>query len=272
VSVVVIIPARYASTRLPGKVLADIAGKPMIAHVLRRAQEARGVDRVLVATDDERIAAAVEASGGDAVMTRSDHASGTDRIAEVARELAADIVVNVQGDLPMLEPSYVEAAVSALEGADGAGGGREAPVMSTLATPLAAEERERDQVVKVVCDRRGDALYFSRSPIPWRDRSGAGGNGSSGAAALRHIGLYAYRRPFLLELARLEPTPLERSERLEQLRVLEHGFRCRVAIVEASESMIEVDTPEDLERIRRLFAVRPVREELGGNAMRERHG
>jgi 3-deoxy-manno-octulosonate cytidylyltransferase (CMP-KDO synthetase) len=266
VSVVVIIPARYASTRLPGKVLADIAGKPMIAHVLRRAQEAHGVDRVLVATDDERIAAAVESHGGDAVMTRSDHASGTDRIAEVARELAADVVVNVQGDLPLLEPSYVEAAVAALDEPAEARGRRAPPAMSTLATPLAPEERARDQVVKVVLDRAGDALYFSRSTIPWHER---GANGSSGGAGLRHIGLYAYRRPFLLELAQLAPTPLEKSERLEQLRALEHGHRCRVAIVEASESMIEVDTPEDLERIRRLFAVRPVREEAGGD---ERHG
>jgi 3-deoxy-manno-octulosonate cytidylyltransferase (CMP-KDO synthetase) len=250
--------------------LADIAGKPMIAHVLRRARDARGVDRVLVATDDERVAAAVESEGGDAVMTRADHASGTDRIAEVARELAADVVVNVQGDLPMLEPGYIEAAVSALQPKPSeTDGGRAAPVMATLATRLRPGEAERAQVVKVVCDRFGDALYFSRRAIPWTEDAAT--NGSPGHG-LRHIGLYAYRRSFLLELAALEPTPLERAERLEQLRVLEHGHRIRVAVVEASEAMIEVDTPEDLERVRELFAVRRSREELGGSAMRERHG
>jgi 3-deoxy-manno-octulosonate cytidylyltransferase (CMP-KDO synthetase) len=271
VSVVVIIPARYASTRLPGKALVDIAGKPMIVHVLRRAQEARGVDRVLVATDDERIAVAVESHGGDAVMTRRDHVSGTDRLAEVARDMTADVVVNVQGDLPMLEPSYVEVAVAALDAAPLDDGPRGAVSMSTLAAPLAIEDRERDQVVKVVRDRFGDALYFSRSAIPWREKCAK--NGASGeAGALRHIGLYAYRRPFLLEFARLEPTPLERAEHLEQLRALEHGVRIRVAVVEAGDSMIEVDTPEDLERVRRFFAVRSGREEMGGAAMRERNG
>jgi 3-deoxy-manno-octulosonate cytidylyltransferase (CMP-KDO synthetase) len=268
VAVVVIIPARYASTRLPGKALVDIGGKPMIAHVLRRALEARGVDRVLVATDDERVAAAVEREGGDAVMTRADHPSGTDRIAEVARELSADVVVNVQGDLPLLEPGYVESAVRALA-ADTGSPERPAPVMATLATPLRTGEAERSQVVKVVCDRFGDALYFSRCAIPWHE---PGNENGDGVAGLRHIGLYAYRRSFLLELAGLVPTPLERAERLEQLRVLEHGHRIRVAVVEASEAMIEVDTPEDLERIRELFAVRRSREDLGGAAMRERHG
>jgi len=267
VSVVVIIPARYASSRLPGKALADIAGKPMIAHVLRRAREARGVDRVLIATDDDRIAAAVEREGGDAVMTRPDHASGTDRIAEVACDLSADVIVNVQGDLPLLEAGYVESAVSALTAA---GEEADAPMMSTLATPLLPDEAGRPQVVKVVCDRAGNALYFSRRAIPWSSQAGAR-NAGTPSAAFRHIGLYAYRRPFLLELARLSPTPLEQAERLEQLRVLEHGFRIRVAVVEASAGMIEVDTPEDLERVRERFAVRRSKEELGGT-MRERHG
>jgi len=260
VSVVVIIPARYASTRLPGKALAEIAGKPMIAHVWRRASEARGVDRVLVATDDPRVAAAVEDEGGEAVMTRPDHVSGTDRVAEVARGLSAEIVVNGQGDLPLLDPGLVESAVEALRGAPGAHGA--APVMSTLATPLARDERERSQVVKVVLDRFGDALYFSRLPVPW-------GEGDGG---LRHIGLYAYRRPFLLEIAALQPTPLEGRERLEQLRVLEHGGRIRVAVVETAGTMIEVDTPEDLERVRATVAVRPRDEATGGEAMRARHG
>lgn len=279
-SVVVIIPARYASTRLPGKALVDIGGKPMIVHVLRRAELARGVDRVLVATDDERIAVAVEREGGEAVMTSPHHASGTDRIAEVARDLTADVIVNVQGDLPMLEPSYVEAAVAALEPSPPEAGvtGSPGPSMSTLATPLAEDEGERSQVVKVVRDRFGDALYFSRSAIPWGARPASGGADDAApppgeaALALRHIGLYAYRKPFLLGLAKLAPTPLERAERLEQLRVLEHGQRIRVAVVEASPSMIEVDTPEDLERVRALFAVRPGREGTGAASLRERHG
>lgn len=238
-SVVVVIPARYASTRLPGKALVDIAGEPMIVHVWRRASLARGVDRVLVATDDARIASAVEGAGGAAVMTRADHPSGTDRIAEVCRALDAEVVVNVQGDLPLLEPGFVEAAVAPLLGGTDRGEGSGAVHMATLATPLQPGEAERTQVVKVVRDRRGDALYFSRAPIPW-----------PGTTGLRHIGLYAYRRTFLLELAGLAPTPLEQSERLEQLRALENGYRIRVEVVPASDAMIEVDTPEDLERAR----------------------
>lgn len=243
-SVVVIIPARLDSTRLPRKALAEIAGAPMIVHVWRRACAARGVARVLVATDDGAIARAVESAGGTAVMTRSDHASGTDRLAEVARGLRDEIVVNVQGDLPFLDPNYVEAAVAPLV-APPAGGEAAPPRMATLATPLRPGEAERPQVVKVVRDRRGDALYFSRAPIPW-----PGGEG------LRHIGLYAYQRDLLLELASLAPTPLESTEKLEQLRALEHGHRIRVAIVSASEGMIEVDTPEDLERARAAVAAR----------------
>jgi 3-deoxy-manno-octulosonate cytidylyltransferase (CMP-KDO synthetase) len=272
-SVVVIIPARYGSTRLPGKALAEINGKPMIVHVLRRAELARGVDRVLVATDDERIAVAVERERGEVVMTSPHHVSGTDRIAEVARELTADVIVNVQGDLPMLEPAYIEAAVAALEPASAEAGeaAPPAPSMSTLATPLAPGEAERSQVVKVVRDRFGDALYFSRSPIPWGVKPEDAVAGEA-AVALRHIGLYAYRRAFLLGLAKLAPTPLERAEKLEQLRVLEHGQSIRVAVVEASPAMIEVDTPEDLERVRALFATRPGREGTGAANLRERHG
>jgi len=241
-SVVVIIPARYASSRLPAKALADIGGTPMVVRVLERARAARGVDRVLVATDDVRIREAVERAGGEARMTASHHLSGTDRIAEVARDLDAEVVVNVQGDLPFLDPAYVEAAVGALGRASGNG---EPAVLGTIATPLGEGEMRRPQVVKVVCDRDGRALYFSRSPIP-----------SDGARGLRHIGLYAYRRDFLLDLARMEPTPLELAERLEQLRVLENGHRIQVAQVEAGESMIEVDTREDLERVRRWVTER----------------
>ena len=241
-SVVVIIPARLGSTRLPGKALADIGGKPMVVRVLERARMARGVERVLVATDDRGIAEAVANAGGEARMTAAEHPSGTDRIAEVARGLDADIVINVQGDLPFLEPDYVEAAIGALE--QGSEHSDEI-VIGTLATPLVEGEMEKSQVVKVVCDREDRALYFSRSPIP-----------SGTDEGLRHIGLYSYRREFLLELAKMEPTALEKQERLEQLRVLENGYGIRVARVEAKESMIEVDTPEDLERVRRWMTGR----------------
>ncbi len=251
-SVVVIIPARYGSSRLPAKALADIGGKPMVVRVFERARSARGVGRVVVATDDRNIQRAVEHAGGEAVMTATDHPSGTDRIAEVARGLDVDVVVNVQGDLPFLDPGYVEAAVDALDVAPE--GARPAP-MSTLATPLLEQEVDRSQVVKVVCDRHGRALYFSRSRIPW-----GGGDG------LRHIGLYAYRRDFLLELAEMEPTQLEKAERLEQLRVLENGHQIQVARVVARDSMIEVDTPEDLRRVRQWLTVG--RE----SAVRERDG
>jgi 3-deoxy-manno-octulosonate cytidylyltransferase (CMP-KDO synthetase) len=240
-SVVAIIPARYESSRLPGKPLADLHGQPMIRRVYERTARATGVDRVLVATDDERIRAAVEGFGGEAVMTRSDHPSGTDRIAEVAARLDADVIVNVQGDLPLLDPAMVADAVAPMR-AD-----RDLP-MSTLKTPIRERaELDNPNVVKVVTDRAGFALYFSRSPIPfWRD--GAEGD----ILAHRHIGLYVYRRDFLLSFAKLEPTPLERAERLEQLRALERGFRIRV--VEVPDAAVEVDTMEDLERARALLA------------------
>ncbi|MFP6664905.1 MAG: 3-deoxy-manno-octulosonate cytidylyltransferase [Deltaproteobacteria bacterium] len=239
-SATIVIPARLGSTRLPGKALADIAGLPMVVRVWQQASRSRGVDEVLVATDDETIFRVVEQAGGRAVMTRADHPSGTDRIAEVAAGLDSEIIVNVQGDLPLLDPSWVEAAIAALEEAP-AGGGQRA-VMSTLATTLDAGDESRPQVVKVVCDQAGHALYFSRQPIP----AGEG-------ACLKHIGLYAYRRSFLLQFAKLRPTPLELSEKLEQLRVLEHGEKIRVAMVESVAPMVEVDTQEDLDRIRALL-------------------
>lgn len=220
----------------------------MVVRVLECARAARGVGRVVVATDDRQIQRAVEHAGGEAVMTASDHPSGTDRIAEVASGLDVDVVVNVQGDLPFLDPGYVEAALEAL---DRPGAHGEAAPMATLATPLLEGEMELSQVVKVVCDRHGRALYFSRSPIP-----------SGADEGLRHIGLYAYRRDFLLELAAMEPTPLEKAEKLEQLRVLENGYGIQVERVEAQESMIEVDTPEDLRRVRQWLTARresPVR-------------
>jgi 3-deoxy-manno-octulosonate cytidylyltransferase (CMP-KDO synthetase) len=240
-SVVAVIPARYESTRLPGKPLVDLRGQPMIRRVYERTARAAGIDRVLVATDDARVRAAVEAFGGTAMMTRREHTTGTDRIAEVARDLDAEVIVNVQGDLPLLDPEMVAAAVAPMR-AD-----TRLP-MATLKTPIRdGDEFGNPNVVKVTTDRDGFALYFSRSPIPfWRD--GAEGD----ILGHRHIGLYVYRRDFLLSFARLEPTPLERAERLEQLRAIEWGFRIRV--VEVAEAAVEVDTMEDLERARALLA------------------
>lgn len=235
--VVALIPARYESTRLPGKPLALIGGKPMIQHVFERTCAVDVVDQVLVATDDDRIADAVRAFGGEVAMTSPRHQSGTDRIAEVARNLDAEIVVNVQGDLPFLEPAMVQAAV-ALMHAD------TFLPMATLKVPIRDEaEMTNPNAVKVVTDRDGFALYFSRSPLPyWRAAA------SGGILGYKHLGLYAYRRDFLLRFARLAPTPLERAEQLEQLRALEWGFRIKVA--ETSGAGIEVDTPQDLERAR----------------------
>jgi len=238
-SIVAIIPARYESTRLPGKPLALIHDKPMIRHVVERTQAVALIDRVLVATDDARIADTVRRFGGEVVMTDSAHPSGTDRIAEVAAGLDADIVVNVQGDLPFLQAATVEAAVALLR-ADAS------LPMATVKTPIRdAAEMTNPNVVKVVTDREGYALYFSRSPLPyWRDPLPPGA-----VLGYKHIGLYAYRRDFLLTFARLAPTPLERAERLEQLRALEWGFRLRVAETTATLG-VEVDTPEDLARAR----------------------
>jgi len=236
--VVAIIPARYASTRLPGKPLADIAGRPMIQHVYERAARARGVARALVATDDERIADAVRAFGGDLVMTGT-HATGTDRLAEVARGLDADVLVNVQGDLPLLDPDTIAACVAVFQ--DDA-----TLEMASLMTPIRDDAEYRNpNVVKVVTRADGCALYFSRSPLPyWR--------GDRGAALFgrRHIGLYAYRRDALLTLAAAPRSALECAEELEQLRALERGMRIRM--IEVDSAPPEVDTAEDLERVRRL--------------------
>jgi 3-deoxy-manno-octulosonate cytidylyltransferase (CMP-KDO synthetase) len=248
----IVIPARYASTRLPGKPLADIAGKPMIVRVAAAAQRARS-DGVWVAADDERIIAAVRQHGFEAVMTRSDHASGTDRIAEVAERLQwddADIVVNVQGDEPLLAPSLVEAVADALRAAPDA-------AIATAAHPLTAvEDFFNANVVKVVCDSHGRALYFSRAPIPW-DRDWFAVRRDTLPAELpaqRHLGLYAYRVGFLRRFGRLAVSPLERCESLEQLRALWHGYPIQVVSVDQAPAP-GVDTPEDLERIRRLFDV-----------------
>lgn len=251
-AIVAIIPARYASTRLPGKPLSDIHGRTMIERVYERARAARSVDRVLVATDDERIAAAVRGFGGEAVMTSPDHATGTDRLAEAARGTDALIVVNVQGDEPMLDPAGIDAAASALLDDPGL-------PMATLSLPLrSVDEMMTPSVVKVVTDARGDALYFSRSPVP-HVRLGAGTDLRAAALAAverglarKHVGLYAYRREALLRFASLPPSPLEEAEGLEQLRALAHGMRIRVVSMEG-EGGVAVDTPEDLERVRALL-------------------
>ena len=234
----VIIPARYGATRFPGKPLALLAGKPLVCHVAERARRARGVSRVAVATDDERIAAAARSCGAEAVMT-GPAASGTDRVAEAARGMgAADVVVNLQGDEPLVEPEAIEALLGAME--DGS------VAMATLSRPLEAGELSRPHVVKVVTRANGDALYFSRAAIPHRREGG------ESRLARAHVGIYAFRAAFLQEFARLPPGRLEREESLEQLRALEHGHGIRV--VETGYRGFGVDTPEDLERARALLA------------------
>lgn len=209
----------------------------MIEHVYRRAALTRGVDAVVVATDDARIAAAVEGFGGIVRLTHASHRTGTDRIAEVARDLACEIVVNVQGDLPLIEPEMIGQIIEPLA-AD------RSLVMSTLRQPITdPADVTNPNVVKVVVDAHDNALYFSRAAIPYQRERGP---------MFKHIGLYGYRRDFLLAFAALAQTPLERAESLEQLRALEHGFRIRA--VETRFDSIEVDTPEDLERVRRRTA------------------
>ena len=242
-SAVAIIPARFQSSRLPGKALAMIGDRPMVCHVAERTRRARGLARVIVATDDERIRAAVASIGAEVVMTRRDHPSGTDRLAEVARALTAGVVVNVQGDLPLLDPGMVERLVERLAGDP-------ALPMATLATPIDDEAEWRSpHVVKVVTDSSGRALYFSRAPIPY-DRDGTRHAGEP--FGWRHIGMYGYRRDVLLRLAALPPSPLERRERLEQLRAIELGMRIDIAIVDVAP--LGVDASDDLERARAALA------------------
>ena len=245
--VVVVIPARFDSSRLPGKPLADIAGRPMIEHVYRRAAAARLVDAVVVATDDARVAAAVEAFGGIARLTRSSHRTGTDRIAEVAADLTCDVIVNVQGDEPLLEPAVIDQVVEPLT----------ADPAIDMTTACCAIRDPADHlnpnVVKVVLDLKGRALYFSRAAIPHRRDL----RHPPEAPVLKHIGIYGYRRRFLLAFAALPPTPLEMSESLEQLRAIEHRHQIRT--VETRYDSIGVDTPEDLDRVRRQLLAVPAR-------------
>ncbi|WP_036165244.1 3-deoxy-manno-octulosonate cytidylyltransferase [Massilia sp. 9096] len=247
-SFVVIIPARLASTRLPNKPLADLGGKPMVVRVAERARES-GAARIIVATDHADILAACAAHGIEACMTRADHPSGTDRIAEVARTLALPpgaVVVNLQGDEPLIDPALLAACAARIDAAT---------PMATCAHPLSnVDEVFNPNVVKVVLDKLGRALYFSRATIPWhrdgfaRDRATL----PAGYAPLRHVGLYAYSNAFLQQYPQLEPAPLEAIEALEQLRVLWHGYPIAVHVTDSAPPA-GVDTPEDLERVRHYY-------------------
>ena len=246
-SVVAIIPARYGSTRLPGKPLAVIGGKPMIQHVYESAAKAPELERVLVATDDRRIEHAVKKFGGEVVMTSRHHVSGTDRLAEVARKIKAEWLVNVQGDLPFIDRRTIARAVRPMRH-------NPAVPMGTVCTPIYdAEEWRNPNIVKVLVNRAGFALYFSRAPIPYPRLDNVDPAGKRRRAGrprrlwgFRHLGLYIYRREFLLKFARMRPSALEKIESLEQLRALENGYRIYVA--EVNERSIEVDTPADLKR------------------------
>jgi 3-deoxy-manno-octulosonate cytidylyltransferase (CMP-KDO synthetase) len=238
---IVVIPARHDSVRFPGKPLAEIAGRSMIARVYERAKKAERVARVIVATDDERILKAVKEFGGEAMMTRRDHSSGTDRVAEVAAHVPAAIYVNVQGDEPLIDPAAIDAIVGAMQEDE----------TIQIATPSTiikvANEIMDPNVVKVVADFDGNALYFSRAPIPWvRDRGA-----SVAARHSKHIGLYACRREALLDFATFPPGELERIEQLEQLRWLENGYHIRV--VEVDYEAVSVDVPADVAKVEKIL-------------------
>lgn len=252
--VLVVIPARYGSTRFPGKPLAPLQGKPVIQHVYEQAAKARLAHEVVVATDDERIAAAVGRFGVRAVMTSPTARSGTERAAEVARGRDEQIIINVQGDEPLVHPDMVDQLAEHLERH------RAIPMASLMTTLTQPEDMNNPNVVKVVVDRDGFALYFSRSPIPFmrqetRDRrqvSGASDPPLSPVPCLpsqfwKHLGIYGYQRHFLLQFPHLEPTPLEQAEQLEQLRTLEHGYR--IKLLETPHDTVGIDTPEDLKRV-----------------------
>ncbi|MDR3702634.1 MAG: 3-deoxy-manno-octulosonate cytidylyltransferase [Candidatus Sulfopaludibacter sp.] len=234
-----VIPARFASTRFPGKVLAPISSKPMLQHVYERASQARYLTSTIIATDDGRVYEAARGFGARVRMTRSDHISGTDRVAEIAFSETAEIIVNIQGDEPLIDPAAIDAAILPLV--------HEPEVrMATLKKRIEDPREICDpNVVKVITDHAGDAIYFSRCPIPF-DRDGKGG-----APYFKHVGLYVYQRDFLLGYSALPVGPLETAERLEQLRAMENGYRIRVT--ETEYESLGVDTPADLERVARLF-------------------
>jgi 3-deoxy-manno-octulosonate cytidylyltransferase (CMP-KDO synthetase) len=244
--VVVVIPARYGSTRLPGKPLVNLAGKPMIEWVYERAKRSRRAGRVIVATDDERIVKAVQGFGGEARMTRAEHRTGTERVAEVASHVEGEVFVNAQGDEPLLDPLALDTAIDALSGAQ-----EEEPAVAiaTVATPVRVPGDIMDpNVVKTVLDFDDNALYFSRAPIPWvRD-----GAAKQHARHWKHLGLYAFERQALLEYPTLPQGELEKLEQLEQLRWMENGWKIRVA--EVQHDAVSVDVPEDVPRVERLLA------------------
>ncbi|MFZ0582180.1 MAG: 3-deoxy-manno-octulosonate cytidylyltransferase [Candidatus Acidiferrales bacterium] len=241
-NVLVVIPARHASSRFPGKPLALIAGKPMIQHVVERVRIAKLPSRIVVATEDQRIKEAVEKFGAEAILTRHDHRTGTDRVAEVAAHLTADIYINVQGDEPLINPGTVDAVAAAMAEDESI----------QLATPCSTITQQKEimdpNVVKVVQDFDSNALYFSRAPIPWVRDTGA----KVAASHCKHIGLYGYRRDALLEYPTLPPGELERIEQLEQLRWLENGFR--IHMVETEYDAVSVDVPGDVERVEKLLS------------------
>ncbi|WP_345831274.1 3-deoxy-manno-octulosonate cytidylyltransferase [Erwinia sp. HDF1-3R] len=243
-SFVAIIPARFASTRLPGKPLVDIHGKPMVVHVMARALES-GAERVIVATDNEEVARAVEAAGGEVCMTCADHQSGTERLAEVIERYQfpdETIIVNVQGDEPLIPPVIIRQVAENLANSEAD--------MATLAVPIeSAEEAFNPNAVKVVRDAKGYALYFSRAPIPWDRERFTASRDTIGDGFLRHIGIYGYRAGFIRRYVSWEPSPLEQIELLEQLRVLWYGEKIHVDVARAIPS-VGVDTPEDLARVR----------------------
>lgn len=236
-----VIPARYGSTRFEGKALADIFGKPMIQHVYERAIRAKTVNQLLVATDDQRIFDAVKKFGGNVVMT-AEHPTGTDRIAEVAQSSNAEIIVNIQGDEPLIEPAMIDEAVNPLLEDDRID-------LGTLAHKITSEEEYHNpNVVKVVIDSSGFALYFSRSPIPYIKTMMS----VQDAPVYRHVGLYVYRHDTIMKFSRIPPTPLEKSEGLEQLRFLENGYRMKVVITRYRS--VGVDTPQDLETVKAIIS------------------
>lgn len=237
--VLAVIPARFSSSRFRGKVLANLAGKPVVRHVYERTAACGVVDRVVIATDDSRVAEAVAGFGGDVVMTSPDHRCGSERTAEVASQGDWPLVLNVQGDEPLIVPESIRGCVERLLG-------DESLDASTLATEIRAEaEADSPHVVKVVVDLNGRALYFSRSPIPFA-------SGGARGTVYKHIGVYCYRREYLLSLVKLDPGPLEKSESLEQLRILEHGGRIGVAVTPFDT--VGIDVPEDLVRAERALA------------------
>ena len=239
-----VIPARFASSRFPGKALASLAGKTILQHVFERASQSRYLSKVIIATDDERIRSAAAAFGAPVRMTRADHLSGTDRVAEVASSEECSLVVNIQGDEPLIDPAAIDAATLSLLD-------DQTVPMGTLMKKIEREEEILSpHVVKVVLSREGNAIYFSRSPIPYtRDAQSLA---DAGTAYYKHIGLYVYRRDFLLSYSSLPVGPLELAERLEQLRALENGYPIRV--VETEYESLGVDTPEDLAKVAALFA------------------